>query len=212
MKTIQSEIKKPTVYGYSRISTKLIKDRQTHKRQIEELQKEGCEEILFEEESGAKSVFKRPILLNLLNRMEEGDRLVVAEFSRLTRDMRDIQNIIDIMKEKKTILHIVGAGIYLDTRKVNAVMEMQFNLFATLAQFEKSIISERVLSGLEAARANGRVGGRKVVYTKDHPVVQGIVNFKKQNMNILQIAKTLRVSRTTVYKIIEKYPELFDNE
>lgn len=82
--------------------------------------------------------------------------------------------------------------------------ELVFNIFSALAQFERRLIQERTKAGLEAARARGRKGGRKPLAPDDPRIQMATTMHRDKGMKIGDICKTLKISRTTFYRYLEK--------
>ena len=137
-------------YGYARVSTR----DQNPDLQVDRLRQVGCEQIFWETASGAKS--DRPVLRSLLERMHAGDVLVIWKLDRLGRSLRDLVDLVGTLSEKDIALKSLQDPI--DT--TNSQGRLVFNLFASLAEFERDLIVERTQAGLSAARARGRQGGR----------------------------------------------------
>lgn len=139
--------------GYARVSTQ----DQTTDLQNDALAKAGCERIFAEKASGAKT--DRPELAKALEFMREDDTLVVWKLDRLARSMRQLIETVEDLRRRKINFHSITENIDTST----AAGELHFHLFGALAQFERSLIRERVNAGLVAARSRGRVGGRPAV-------------------------------------------------
>ncbi|MBP9741845.1 MAG: recombinase family protein [Burkholderiales bacterium] len=80
--------------------------------------------------------------------------------------------------------------------------ELIFNIFSSLAQFERRLIQERTKAGLDAARARGRQGGRKKVGSTNPKVVMAKNMHKDHGMSIDDICKTLKISRASFYRYL----------
>lgn len=144
--------------GYARVST----DDQSTDMQIDALKEAGCEHVYIETISGALGKAKRPELENCLKSLREGDTLVCWRLDRLGRSLQDLVSIIDELR---------GQGVYFEsvTEKIEtetATGKLIFHIFAALSEFERSLIRERTMSGLAAARARGRKGGRPIIMDK----------------------------------------------
>ena len=141
-----------TKLGYARVST----GDQNLDLQIDALKAAGVKErqIYRETMSGTKS--DRPQLEAILKAAREGDVIVVWRLDRLGRTLKHLVEIVDDLKQRGIGFASVQDGI--DTTTING--ELLFGIFASLAQFERSLISERTNAGLRAARARGRKGGR----------------------------------------------------
>ena len=82
---------------------------------------------------------------------------------------------------------------------------MMFGLLATFAEYEREMMVERTLAGLEHARENGRVGGRKPVMQR--PLALQVKALADGGLKPVEIAKQLKVSRATAYRYLESYEE-----
>ncbi|MFC6643304.1 MULTISPECIES: recombinase family protein [Sulfitobacter] len=136
--------------GYARVSTA----DQRHDLQVDALQQRGCEEIVQEVMSGAKSLAKRDALLS---RLVEGDELVVWRLDRLGRST------LDVLEQLEDLQH---RGIRFVTLEGNfdtgtPMGKTMLTIMASLAELERETLRERVKSGLEAARRRGAELGRR---------------------------------------------------
>jgi DNA invertase Pin-like site-specific DNA recombinase len=136
--------------GYARVSTQ----DQNSNLQLDALKIAGCEKIFSETASGSRT--DRPELLKALEYARSDDVIVVWKLDRLARSMRQLIETMEMLK---------GRGIALEslTEKIDTATpqgKLVFGIFASLAEFERSLIRERVNAGLQAARLRGRKGGR----------------------------------------------------
>jgi DNA invertase Pin-like site-specific DNA recombinase len=136
--------------GYARVS----KDSQDNDMQVKALQKAGCKRVWTEKASGAKT--DRAELAKLLDHAREGDAIVVWKLDRLARSVRQLIDIAADLQERK--IQLISLTDNIDTTTPSG--ELHFHMLAALAQFERSLIRERVNAGLISAREKGRVGGR----------------------------------------------------
>jgi DNA invertase Pin-like site-specific DNA recombinase len=124
----------------------------------------------------------------------EGDTLVVWKLDRLARNTKQlIETVEDLEKRKITFTSLTES---IDTS--GAVGKLVFNIFASIAQFERDMIRERVLAGLEAARRRGKVGGRKKVLTKEKILIASTL-LKDGTMIVSDICNHLNISRSSFY-------------
>jgi len=181
--------------GYARVS----KIDQDLKMQIDALIESGCEKdkIFTDQISGSKS--ERPGLTKCLEELKEGDVLVVWRLDRLGRSMIHLVSLIDNFKQKGISFKSLCDGA-IDTTTASG--ELIFNIFSSLAQFERKLIQERTYAGLKAARARGKKGGRKRIDTNDPKVLTAKKMHKDHNMSINDICKTLKISRATFYRYL----------
>ena len=173
--------------GYARVSTK----DQDRALQIDALTAAGCEKIFEETASGAKA--DRPQLAAALDYMREGDCLVVWKLDRLARSMRQLIETVEDLRAREINFRSLTEAM--DT--TNAAGELMFHIFGALAQFERSLIRERVNAGLVAARSRGRVGGRPSVNADTLTHAKTLI---AGGMSPSQACKVAGISRSTLYK------------
>jgi DNA invertase Pin-like site-specific DNA recombinase len=137
--------------GYARVST----NEQDTAAQVSALKSAGCEKIFREKASGGR--WDRPELHRLLDQLRKGDIFVCWRLDRISRSVRDILMIMERIKEAEAGFKSLTEAI--DTTTVSGTMMMQ--LIAVFAQFERSVLAERTKAGLDAARKQGRIGGRR---------------------------------------------------
>jgi len=145
------------VYGYARCSTN--EDKQDINRQIRELKEAGAEAVFYEYEHGTASV--KPELDRLFERMTAGDTLKVLEVSRLSRSTQQLCKIIEQVQEKCIRLEIIGS-ITIDCRKgeLDPMTKAFLQMSGVFAELERNMISARVKSGMQNAKAKGSKIGR----------------------------------------------------
>jgi DNA invertase Pin-like site-specific DNA recombinase len=182
--------------GYARVS-KLDQDL---KLQIDALLAFGCdkENIFTDQISGSKS--ERPGLNKCLATLQKNDILVVWRLDRLGRSMLHLVSLIEEFKIREIGFKSLCDGVF-DTTTASG--ELIFNIFSSLAQFERKLIQERTQAGLNAARARGRTGGRKKTNSSDPKVLTAKKMHQDHNMSINDILKTLKISRATFYRYLE---------
>ena len=137
--------------GYARVST----SEQETAAQVTALKARGCERIYREKASGGR--WDRPELHRLLDQLRKGDVLVVWKLDRLSRSLRDVLTIMERLAEAKAGFRSLTEAI--DTTTPAGRMMMQ--MVGAFAEFERAMLRERTKAGLEAARRDGRIGGRR---------------------------------------------------
>ena len=137
--------------GYARVSTN---DQETA-AQVNALKAVGCERIYREKASGGRS--DRPELHRLLDHLRKGDVLVVWKLDRLSRSLRDVLTIMEQLGEAKAGFR--GLTEAIDTTTPARRMMMQ--MVGAFAEFERAMLRERTKAGLDSARREGRIGGRR---------------------------------------------------
>ena len=177
--------------GYARISTM----DQNLEYQLDELKKAGCEQIFTDKITGTK--FDRPQLTELKKILRKGDTIVVWKIDRMGRGLRDMMN---LMKEFETQgINFKSLTEPIDT--TTATGRLVFSIFATMAEFERSLIVERTQAGLKAGRARGKVGGRPSKLTPEQKVLVRKMHADK-TIPISTITDTFKITRQTMYKAL----------
>ena len=181
-----------TLIGYARVSTA----EQSLEMQIDALKKAGCHQVFTDVASGAKA--DRPGLDKALEYLRDGDTLVVWKIDRLGRSLVHLVQTIDALRERGVgFRSLTDAGI--DTTTRNG--KLLFNLFATLAEFERDLISERTKASLAVAKARGRSGGRRATVTPEKRAKARRLMAKK-GLTVKEAAAALDVGRSTLYRAL----------
>lgn len=178
--------------GYVRVSS--VDDRQSTDLQRDALRAAGVDERhLFEDRaSGARD--DRPGLKECLEFVREGDVLVVWKLDRLGRSLAHLISIITALKKK-------GVGFRSLTEAVDTTTAMgkfTFNLFGALAEYERSLIQERVNAGLAAARRRGRRGGRPRRMDADKIALAAKLLAESDRATVSEVARLVGVPRSTL--------------
>lgn len=179
--------------GYARVSS----NEQDLSLQIDELKAQGCHPIFQDKVSGVKS--ERKGLDQCLQSLKPGDTLFVWRLDRLGRSISHLVSMITDFKNRGINIKSIHDGV-VDTTTASG--ELIFNIFAALAQFERELIRERTRAGLQAARARGRLGGRKPVSPDDQKVKMAKKLHADKSLSIDDICSTLRVSKSTLYRYL----------
>jgi len=190
------------IYGYARCSTN--ESKQDINRQIKELKAAGAEEVIFEYEHGdAKTKRELQMLLELA---KAGDTIITLEVSRLSRSTQQLCELIDIIREKRLRLMIVGS-ITIDCRegKADPMSEAFLQMAGVFSQLELAMIRARVKSGMENAKSKGKRIGRPQTTKEDIPTVfyKHYPAFVAGTMNVSELARICGLSRPTVYKYLK---------
>ncbi|MFF4652394.1 recombinase family protein [Streptomyces sp. NPDC001380] len=177
--------------GYARVST----DDQEAQLQRDALKAAGCSRV-FEDKASGKNT-DRPELAAVLDYMRAGDTLVVWKLDRLGRSLIDLVTIVDGLAQRGIGFKVVtGALSAVDTTSADG--RLFFQIIAAMAEFERSLIKDRTRAGLEAAKAQGRTGGRPSVVNED---VLAVARARKaKGESVSAISKALGVSRATLYR------------
>ncbi|MCP5006708.1 MAG: recombinase family protein [Planctomycetes bacterium] len=179
--------------GYARVSTL----EQNTDMQKEALEKAGCEKVFIDQVSG--TISKRPGLEKAKGLLRKGDTLVVWRLDRLGRSLRDLIEWVRYLDEHGVGLESLHESINTSTPSG----KLTFHLFGALAEFERNLIQERTQAGLSAARARGRLGGRrKTLDAEKRSVAVNLYNEKK--MTIKKICEMMGISKPTLYAYVQE--------
>lgn len=181
--------------GYARVSKG---DDQTNTLQARALRAAGCRRIFEEAASGGR--WDRPELQRLLDHLREGDTLVVWKLDRLSRSLKDVLHIMERVAE-------AGAGFRSLTENIDTTTpsgRMMMQMIGSFAEFERAMIRERTSAGLAAARAEGRVGGRrkKLDAAKRREIAESVITGRKSGADM---ARLYNISQPTVSRIVAQH-------
>ncbi|MCW4295339.1 MAG: recombinase family protein [Candidatus Thiodiazotropha endolucinida] len=154
--------------------------------------------IYYDRLSGKKD--NRPGLDACLKALRPGDTLVVWKLDRLGRNLTHLVNTVQGLNDRGIGFKVIsGQGAEIDT--TTAAGKLIFGIFAALAEFERELIRERTLAGLNAARARGKKGGRKHQLSKGQ-VRLAQASMKNKDTNVSELCRELGVSRQTLYRYV----------
>jgi DNA invertase Pin-like site-specific DNA recombinase len=182
--------------GYARVST----PGQELNLQLDALKHADIPDklIFIDKTSGSKS--ERPGLTACMKELKVGDTLVIWRLDRLGRSLKHLIEIVEELMGREVGFRSINDGC-LDTTTASG--EVVFNIFATLAQFERRLIQERTQAGLKAARARGKKGGRPKISPNDPKVQMARKMCKNLSISIGEICSTLKISRATYYRFLK---------
>lgn len=189
------------IYGYARCSTN--ETLQDINRQIRELKQQGAENktIYREYESGTKT--NRAELQKLLAIVKPGDTIIATEVSRITRSTKQLCDIIELAKTRKIKL-ILGTFIVDCRRELDPMTEGMLKMMGVFAELERNMISQRVKSGMENAKAKGKMIGRPTVTSDNIPTIfyKHYPKYKKGEINKKEFSRLCGLSYPTIYKYL----------
>jgi DNA invertase Pin-like site-specific DNA recombinase len=174
--------------GYCRVST----ESQCLDRQIDELERYGVDRLYQEKMSGSKA--DRPELMKLMESLRVGDTVVVDALSRLGRSTKDLLELL----ERFAGMGVQFVSLHEQIDTTTPTGKLLLTVLVALSEFERGIIIERTRQGLEAARARGRVGGRKPL--DQRKVDQAIRLYMSKNHSLREIKELTGVSPSTLYR------------
>lgn len=184
--------------GYARVSK--ADGSQSIALQEDALIKAGVQPDNIYHDMASGKTDERAGLQNSLKALRKGDVLVVWKLDRLGRSLTHLVNIAQSLMDKGIGLKVLtGHGANIDTTTASG--KLVFGFFAALAEFERELIRERTLAGLEAARARGRKGGRQFALSKAKVrLAQAAMGKKETHVSVL--CKELGVTRATLYRYV----------
>ncbi|NEB90528.1 recombinase family protein [Streptomyces bauhiniae] len=182
-----------TLIGYKRVST----NAQDAQLQADALSDAGCSRI-FEDRASGKNA-DRAGLIAALDYMREGDTLCVWKLDRLGRSTKDVLTIAEDLHSRGISLRIL-TGTLAGSYSPKGEGKFFFTMMVAFAELERDMIVERTRAGLDAAKAQGRTGGRPAVMDADK--LAAARARKAAGESVTAIAKALKVSRATLYRAL----------
>lgn len=181
--------------GYARVSKG---DDQTSALQRRALAEAGVERVFDEAASGGR--WDRPALHRLLDQLRPGDVVVVWKLDRLSRSLKDLLAILERVDAARAGFRSLTEAV--DTTVPAGRMLMQ--MLGAFAEFERAMVRERTSAGLAAARAEGRIGGRrpKLTPAQRADVVEHVLAGRR---TAAQMARLYAVSAPTVSRLVASH-------
>lgn len=176
--------------GYARVST-IAQDPQL---QLDALNGVGVDRAYVDHVSGVAT--RRPQLDKLLDHARAGDTIVIWRLDRLGRSMKHLLELIEDLEDRD--ISLVSLNEQIDTTSANG--RLMLRMLASLAAFERDLLSERTRAGVLAARKQGRVGGRPRALSPGAAEIA--TRMYHDDKTVTQIAADLKVSRATIYRHI----------
>ncbi|MGE9763919.1 recombinase family protein [Pseudomonas sp. PDM20] len=190
------------VFLYARVST----SDQTTANQLLEVKSAGFEikpaRIVEEQVSGSVPAGERKGFQKLLERLEEGDVLVVTKLDRLGRNAMDVRSTVELLDSKGIRVHCLALG---GVDLTSAAGKMTMQVLGAVAEFERDLLIERTQSGLQRAKAQGKSLGRPAAISADEVQAK-----KAEGKSQSQAADELDVSLSTIKRLWNKSQETLD--
>lgn len=184
------------VFAYARVSTVT----QLTENQREQIKQAGysIDKRRYVEEtvSGSVPALQRPGFVSLLDRLEDGDTVVVTKLDRLGRDSIDVQQTVQLFAERGVRLIVLQLGNLDLTSKAGALM---VKMLAAVADFERDLIIERTQAGLARAKAEGKRLGRPTKTTPKERLA--IASALHAGRTVSEVAREYGISRALVHNI-----------
>lgn len=175
-----------TKIGYVRVSTLI----QNTERQLAGMELEK----IFEEKVSAKTA-NRPVLIEMIDYLRDGDELYVHDISRLARNMSDLHSLVEEITSKGAILKFVTENLTFTNNKADATSQLLLSVLGAVYSFERNILLERQREGIKIAKEKGKFKGRKATIDKT-----AIITELDNGLSIRKTAIKLGVSVSTVQR------------
>lgn len=183
-------------HRYARVSTR----QQDLTAQLDGLQTLGVDEKSIYVDHGLTGTSRaRPGLETALAAVRDGDELVVTKLDRMARSIRDARDIADEVAAKGAALNI-GGSVY---NPRDPMGKLLFNVLAMIAEFEADLIAMRTREGMQAAKAKGKLRGKKpkLSHVQEKHLVQ---LWRAGEHTTSELAELFGVGRSTVYRAVER--------
>lgn len=184
------------IVGYARVST----PDQSLDPQLDELRRAGCEKLFSDVACGARAA--RPGLDEALRFLRSGDTLIAWSLDRVGRTTRHLLKLVEQLEERHIELRLLKQGLLTGS----AANRMVLTVLAALGEFERELIRERTRSGLDAARARGRKGGRPSKLSEKD--LATIATLRDSNHSVREICRLHQVAPSTLYRTLHRSKNL----
>ena len=183
------------LFGYARVSKGEDQSTTAQRRLLREA---GAEKVYEETMSGGR--WDRPELTRLLDQLRPGDVVLVWKLDRLSRSLKDLLQLLERIEA-------AGAGFRSLTESVDtttAAGRMLMQMLGSFAEYERAMVKERTAAGLAAARAEGRVGGRrpKLTPAQRADIAENVLSGRR---TAAQMARLHGISQPTISRIVAHY-------
>lgn len=186
------------VYGYARVSSKSQLDGNGLVVQIFEIGNHYPQATIYEEQYTGTKVLDRPVLSDLISKLEAGDILVATKLDRIARNTVEGIKIIEALFEKNVSVHILNIGLLENT----SMGKFFLTILLAVAEMERNTIMERTREGKEIAKQKeGYREGRKKVYSKEHiDHALSLLSVNGGAHSYSQVANLLKISKSTLIR------------
>lgn len=186
------------LFAYCRVST----TDQTTDNQVQEIKAAGFnidpKRIVSECISGSTQASARPAFAKLLDRLEEGDILVVTKLDRLGRNAMDVRATVEALAQNGVRVHCLALG---GVDLTSSAGKMTMQVLAAVAEFERDLLIERTQQGLTRAKAEGKHCGRPTALTEEQRAE--VLQRLQRGEAVAALARDFNTSRQTIMRIRE---------
>ncbi|MHC0449732.1 MAG: recombinase family protein [Candidatus Lariskella arthropodorum] len=188
----------PRNFAYARVST----TEQNPQNQIKEIEAAGFaiepHRIITETISGSVPISRRKGFRRLLDKMENGDVLVVTKLDRLGRDAIDVSTTVSKLEKMSIKVYCLALG---GVDLTSSAGKMTIGVINNVAQFERDLLIERTQSGFARAKSKGKTLGRPKVLSESqrHSVIEQL----QEGKAVALVARNFSASRQTIMRIMD---------
>ena len=182
-------------FAYCRVSTA----DQTTDNQVREIEAAGFavdrKRIVTETVSGSVAAMQRAGFAKLVDRLEDGDVLIVTKLDRLGRNAMDVRSTVELLAKEGVRVHCLALG---GVDLTSAAGKMTMGVIAAVAEFERDLLVERTQSGLTRAKSQGKTLGRPSTLSSEQ--CAAIALSRKEGVSLGALAKQHGVSRAAIQR------------
>lgn len=186
---------KGELIGYARVSSA----GQNTARQEQILKECGVDTLYIEKISGKDT--NRPQLQKMMEYVRKGDAVIVEDISRFGRSLKDLIDLVERLNEKE--VQFISIKENFDTTTPNG--KLVFNIFASLAEFERETIKERQKEGIELAKLRGVYKGKPKKKYDKYKFIELYQRLQRKEITRTYMREQLDMSASTLYRTIKEY-------
>lgn len=183
-------------FAYCRVSTA----DQTTDNQVREIEAAGFaiepRRVIAETVSGSVGAMERAGFAKLIDRLEDGDVLIVTKLDRLGRNAMDVRATVEALAGQGVRVHCLALG---GVDLTSAAGKMTMGVLSAVAEFERDLLIERTQAGLSRAKAEGKALGRPSALTVAQQ--QAVLASRAQGVSLGVLAKQYGVSRAAIQRV-----------
>lgn len=189
-------------FAYCRVSTA----DQTTDNQVREIEAAGFavdpKRVVAETVSGSVAAKERKGFSRLVDRLEDGDVLVVTKLDRLGRNAMDVRATVEELAKEGVRVHCLALG---GVDLTSAAGKMTMGVIAAVAEFERDLLVERTQAGLSRAKAEGKTLGRPAALSREDQ--ETIAAQRREGVSLGTLAKRFNVSRAAIQRVEKRFAE-----
>jgi putative DNA-invertase from lambdoid prophage Rac len=183
-------------FAYCRVSTA----DQTTDNQVREIEAAGFaiepKRVIVETVSGSIAAMERKGFARLVDRLEDGDVLIVTKLDRLGRNAMDVRATVDALAGHGVRVHCLALG---GVDLTSPAGRMTMGVIAAVAEFERDLLIERTQAGLSRAKAEGKALGRPTALTGEQQ--RAVIASRAEGVSLGVLAKQYGVSRAAIQRV-----------